>query len=63
VWEWLWEGENLLWVILGGFGIWFAFTELPKLIYSIASTKDYDEEDNDPAGNDNVGPRKPYDYL
>lgn len=61
MWEWLWQGENLSWMILGIAGVWFAFTELPKLIWSIKNTSNYG--DDDPSGNDNAAPRKPYDYL
>jgi hypothetical protein len=62
VWGWLLDSEHLFWIIMGMAAIWFVFTELPKLIYSIKNTPDYDEDDNDPSGNDNIG-RKPYDYM
>lgn len=57
------SGEGLSWLILGIAGVWFVFTELPKLIYKLRNINKYDEDNNDPSGNDNIKPRKPYDYM
>lgn len=63
MWEWLWQGENLGWVILGIFGIRFLIKDVPKLAYIWKNTDKYSNEDENPSGNDNIKPHKPYDYM
>ncbi|RDU34699.1 hypothetical protein DRW41_21990 [Neobacillus piezotolerans] len=56
-----WIFGNLEWLVLGFFFIWFMLTEFPRLVMSWRGTSKYG--DDDPSGNDNARPRKPYDYL